>query len=128
MRYLIPVLIILPALEIGLLLYSGHHLGIGTTILLIIFTGVVGAYLAKKQGLETIRSVQQQLQYGIPPGEAILDGLCILVGGVLLLAPGFITDCIGFLLLLPFTRKIVKPLIKKWFKHLIDHRTITIIR
>ncbi|MGG3915777.1 FxsA family protein [Rossellomorea vietnamensis] len=119
MRYMLLLLIIVPALEIGLLVLSGQAIGLVPTVLLIITTGILGAYLAKKQGIETIRKAQRDMQYGQMPGEAIMDGLCILVGGIVLLTPGFITDALGFLLLLPATRKMFKPffyrLFKRWF-------------
>jgi UPF0716 protein FxsA len=128
MWYLLLLLIIIPAGEIGLLMLSGKTLGIVPTILLIIFTGVLGTYLAKREGLETLRRAQDELRYGGMPGDAILDGLCILIGGVLLLTPGFITDVTGFLLLAPPTRplfkKILLILLKKWM----NNGNITIIR
>ncbi|KKI91736.1 exlusion protein FxsA [Bacillus sp. SA1-12] len=128
MRLLMLFIIVIPALEIGFLLLSGKTIGVIPTVFLIILTGVIGAWLAKKQGIEAIRNVQQQMQYGQIPSDAIIDGLCILVGGLLLLTPGFITDIAGFLLLFPLSRKKIKPffisLIRKW----IDRNRITIIR
>ncbi|WP_374721300.1 FxsA family protein [Peribacillus tepidiphilus] len=128
MRYLLFFLIIIPALEIGVLLYSGKTIGVIPTILLIFATGIAGAYLAKQQGLETIRKAQQQISYGKMPGDALIDGICILVGGCLLLTPGFITDLIGFILLLPPTRIVVKPFITRMFRSMINKGNITIIR
>ncbi len=122
------LIIIIPALEIGVLIFSGRTIGAIPTILLIILTGVLGAWLAKQQGLETLRNAQQQMQFGQIPGAAIIDGLCILVGGFLLLTPGFITDTTGFLLLIPFTRNKIKPLLLKFIKNMIDKNQITIIR
>ncbi|WP_078545135.1 FxsA family protein [Litchfieldia alkalitelluris] len=128
MRVLMALIIIVPALEIGLLVLSGNTIGPWPTVLLIILTGVLGAWLAKKQGLETIRRVQDQMRYGQMPSDAIIDGLCILVGGVVLLTPGFITDLIGFLLLFPATRKGIKPWIGKWIQRFIKRGNFTIIR
>lgn len=128
MRYILLLLIIVPALEIGLLVLSGQAFGLIPTVLLIITTGILGAYLAKKQGMETLRKAQQNMQYGQLPGDAIIDGLCILVGGVVLLTPGFITDAIGFLLLLPPTRKMFKPFIYKLFKRWINNGNVIIYR
>ncbi|WP_243386073.1 FxsA family protein [Bacillus kexueae] len=128
MRTLLLFLIIVPALEIGLLLFSGRTLGVLPTILLIILTGVLGAYLAKKQGIHTLRKVQEEMSYGRLPGDAIIDGLCILVGGVVLLTPGFITDAIGFILLFPQSRNLLKPLIQRIIKNIVDKNHITIIR
>ncbi|UII55156.1 membrane protein FxsA [Cytobacillus spongiae] len=128
MRYLLLLLIIIPASEIGILLLSGKTIGVWPTLLMIIFTGILGAYLAKKQGLETIRKAQEQMQYGQIPGDAILDGICILIGGTVLLTPGFITDALGFLLLAPPTRKFFKMLLIKGLKNWMNRGRITIIR
>jgi UPF0716 protein FxsA len=128
MRYMLLLLIIVPAFEIGLLVLSGQAIGLVPTVLLIITTGILGAYLAKKQGMEALRKAQQDMQYGQLPGDAIIDGLCILVGGVVLLTPGFITDAIGFLLLLPPTRKMFKPFIYKLFKRWINNGNVIIYR
>lgn len=128
MRYLFLLIIIIPAAEIGFLMYSGKMIGILPTLLLIVLSGVVGAYLAKQQGLEVIRKAQEQMRYGNMPGDAILDGICVLIGGTLLLSPGFITDFAGLLLLIPYTRVFFKKLIgsalMKWF----NNGRITIIR
>ncbi|MEH7122775.1 FxsA family protein [Bacillus sp. JJ1532] len=128
MRYLILLIIVVPAAEIGMLLLSGNFIGVWPTIGLIVFTGVLGAYLAKKQGLETIRRAREQLSYGRMPGDAILDGICVLIGGTLLLTPGFLSDITGLLLLAPPTKSIFKKLMIKWFRKWIDRNTITIIR
>lgn len=128
MRYLLLLIIIVPVAEIGVLLLSGNLIGVWPTLGVILFTGVLGAYLAKKQGLETIRKVQEQLRYGQMPGEAILEGVCILAGGILLLTPGFITDITGFLLLAPPTQSLFKKLILKGFRRWMDRNTITVIR
>jgi UPF0716 protein FxsA len=128
MRIIVLLLIIVPALEIGILVLAGNTIGALPTVMLIICTGLLGAWLAKKQGTETITQAQLQLQRGQIPGEAILDGLCILVGGVVLLTPGFITDTLGFLLLLPQTRIPAKHWMKKQLKTMIANGNFTIIR
>ena len=128
MRYLILLFILIPAGEIGVLLLSGEIIGIIPTILMIILTGVIGSYVARKQGLETIRLAQAQLNRGMIPGEALLDGICILVGGVLLLSPGFITDVFGIILLAPPTRKYVKKLLTKTLTKWLNNGNVTIIR
>lgn len=128
MRLLMFLIIVIPALEIGILILSGRAIGPIPTVLLIILTGVIGAWLAKQQGLETLRKAQQQMQFGQIPGLAIIDGLCILIGGVLLLTPGFITDTVGFLLLIPFSRNKIKPALLAIIRKMIDKNQITIIR
>lgn len=128
MRYIIALLICIPAAEIGFLLLSGKTIGIFPTILLIIVSGVIGAYLAKQQGLETMRRAQEQLQYGQIPGDAILDGICVLIGGTMLLSPGFITDFFGLFLLLPPTRGLCKRLLTKFLNKRLQNGRIKIIR
>ncbi|PLR81483.1 membrane protein FxsA [Bacillus canaveralius] len=128
MRFILLLVIIIPAAEIAVLMLSGQILGVWPTIFLILFTGVLGAYLAKKQGLQTIRRIQEQLRYGQLPGDALLDGGCVLIGGTLLLTPGFITDVAGLLLLAPPTRKVLKIYLLKAFKKWIDKGHVTIIR
>jgi UPF0716 protein FxsA len=128
MKMLMFLLIVVPALEIALLVLSGNVIGIWPTVALIIATGVVGAWLAKRQGAETIRQAKQELMYGRIPSEAVLDGICILIGGVVLLTPGFITDLLGFLLLIPSTRAFIKPFLGRWLKSLFDTRTFFYIR
>jgi|SRR3954451_23294115 UPF0716 protein FxsA len=128
MRILILLFILIPAGEIGVLLLSGKTIGIWPTILLLILTGILGSYLAKRQGMNTIRKVQEQLQFGRLPGDEILDGICILFGGLLLLSPGFLTDVFGLILLFPLTRVLLKPMIIKMFQKWINKNTITIIR
>ncbi|MGB8001355.1 MAG: FxsA family protein [Anaerobacillus sp.] len=127
-RILLLFIIIVPALEIALLLLSGKTLGLIPTVLLIIGTGILGAWLARKEGSEVIQKVNRQMQTGQMPGDAILDGLCVLVGGIVLLTPGFITDALGFLLLIPATRKPFKRWIKKFLERRINNGQFMFIR
>lgn len=128
MRLIMLLIIIIPALEIGVLIFSGRTIGAIPTILLIILTGIFGAWLAKQQGLEAIRNVQSQMQMGQIPGLAIIDGLCILIGGLLLLTPGFITDTVGFLLLIPITRNKIKPFLLTIIRKMVEKNRFTIIK
>lgn len=128
MRILILLFILIPAAEIGVLLLSGNVIGIWPTIALLIITGVLGSYLAKKQGMNTLRKVQEQLQYGRLPGDEILNGVCILIGGVMLLSPGFLSDVLGLILLLPPTRVAMKPILLKMLQKWMNKTTFTIIR
>ena len=128
MRYLFLAIVLIPAIEIAILLVVGQTIGVPLTFLIIIATGILGAYLANQQGLAAIRNVQDRLQRGSMPGDALLDGICILIGGTLLLTPGFVTDLVGFLLLAPPSRNYFKAWLAKIFKNRIDKGTITIIR
>src|SRR5690625_4727155 len=127
MIWLILIFVIIPALEIGIFIWTGSMIGILPVMMIIILTGVVGIALVRQQGIETMRKMQYSIQQSEPPGEHILDGICILVGGVFLLAPGFFTDAIGFLLVIPWTRKpfkylMYKQMIKKMKKGTIVYR------
>ena len=114
---------LVPACELILLLQVHHFLasqygfmtGLGLTVGAIFFTGVAGASLARSQGLRTISRLQQQLQQGVTPADDLIDGVMIFVGGALLLTPGFLTDVVGFSLLLPFTRPWIRGRLKKAF-------------
>ncbi len=122
--------ILIPIIEIIVLLVFGSYLGIGWTVFLIFFTGIIGVYLAKKQGLQTIRRAKEQMSKGFMPGEEVFNGICILFGGFLLLLPGFISDLAGFLLLIPYTRKAFKPILYTLLTKYMSktRKTITIIR
>jgi len=109
--YLVLLFTLVPAIELMLLIEIGGTIGAGNTILIIVSTGVLGAYLARLQGFLVLQKIQSDLNRGIMPNSEMIDGLMILVGGIVLLTPGFITDAFGFLLLIPWTR----ALIKKWF-------------
>ncbi len=121
------MIIVVPALEIWLLITAGKLIGAIPTIILIILTGVLGAWLAKYQGVSALRSAQQKMNSGQMPGDVIIDGLCILVGGVVLLTPGFITDAIGFALLLPPTRNLIKPSIMRAIRNRMDRGQFIVI-
>ena len=90
--YLILLFTILPALELALLIKVGTHIGVGSTLLIIIFTGTLGATLARRQGFLVLQKIHNDLNHGIIPNSQLMDGLMILTGGILLLTPGFITD------------------------------------
>lgn len=112
--------ILIPALEIALFALSGQLIGVWPTVALVVLTGVLGAALAKWQGKEVIEAAKRDMMYGRLPSGAVLDGICVLSGGLLLLTPGFFTDLIGVWLLLPVTRKWVKPLLARWLKSLFE--------
>ncbi len=118
--YLILLFTILPALELALLINVGGHIGMGNTLTIIILTGVIGAYLARLQGFFVLKKIQESINQGQMPSSQLLDGLMILAGGIFLLTPGFITDATGFLLLIPWTRSLLKMVIKRKFESMIQ--------
>jgi UPF0716 protein FxsA len=113
-KYLILSIVAFPVIEIIILLLSGKVIGFWATLFALLLMGIVGAYLAKQQGLETLRRAQAQMNVGQLPGNEMINGLCIMIGGILLVLPGFITDLAGLLLILPPTRKLCKPLLMRW--------------
>ncbi len=104
---------IVPLLELSLLIELGKKIGLYSTLLIVISTGILGAYLAKQQGFAIIRKIQTSIQQSILPADPLLEGAMILAGGILLLTPGLITDSIGFVLLLPVTREPLRDYIKR---------------
>jgi UPF0716 protein FxsA len=117
--YLILLFTVLPALELYILIKVGGVIGAGPTILLVILTGTVGAWLARLEGFRVLNKTQQSLNQGVLPSSELLDGLMILVGGIMLLAPGFITDVLGLLLLIPWTRALIKLLVRRKLESMI---------
>jgi UPF0716 protein FxsA len=95
---------IIPIAELYLLIKIGGMIGAFNTVLIILLTAVIGAYLAKTQGFIVIRRINQALNEGRIPTQELLDGLFVLLGGFTLLTPGFLTDFIGLSMLFPLTR------------------------
>ncbi|MGN7471034.1 FxsA family protein [Brevibacillus sp. SAFN-007a] len=120
LRYLIILIVVGFGLELWGLITVGSLIGGWNTVLLVILTGLLGAWLAKQQGVQVLRTLQFQLSRGQMPTETIIDGVLILVGGMLLLLPGFVSDVIGLILLIPYTRMILRHLLKQWLWYLIS--------
>src|SRR5690625_3372772 len=114
MRWLLLAFLIVPALEIGIFVWVCGSVGAWGVVGLILLTGIAGAAFARIQGLETLNRARLLMRNGQAPTEQLIDGICILVGGILLVAPGFITDIVGLLLVLPFTRAAFKVGIMRW--------------
>ena len=104
------ILIIVPIIEIALFVQIGGAIGVSWTLLIILATAMLGARAIRRQGIEALMSAQTQMTKGQPPVGEIVHGVLILIAGILLLAPGFMTDTLGFFLLFPATRMIVLEL------------------
>ena len=113
-RILLVLFIVVPAIELWGIIQVGKLIGGWNTVALVILTGFLGAWLAKRQGLQVIRLVQHQLSRGQMPAEALMDGVLVLAGGILLTSPGFFSDLLGLVLLIPYTRMMVRHLLKRW--------------
>ena len=103
--------IALPALEIFLFIKIGGHVGALNTVALIFLTAIIGIYFAKLQGIQTLKSGMVNLYQNKMPIYEIMSGTSIAIAALLLIIPGFFTDLIGFLLLIPFTRRIIFNLV-----------------
>tara|TARA_B110000881_G_scaffold212210_1_gene221628 strand:- start:571 stop:996 length:426 start_codon:yes stop_codon:yes gene_type:complete len=114
MNSLLLLIISLPILEIAVMIKIGQQIGTFNTILIIFFTAIVGIYYAKVEGLNTIKAGMVNLYKNKIPFYEILSGASIAVAAILLILPGFISDTIGFLFLIPFTRKLI---ISLWLRN-----------
>ena len=108
---LLLVLLGIPVAEIFFIIRVARDLGIPETIGLLVAVSIVGAWLVRRSGLGVLRQIQERLARGEIPGKELVDGLLILVGGVLMLTPGFLTDAVGLLLLVPPTRLALRALL-----------------
>ena len=120
---------IIPVVEIYLLIEIGSVFGVITSIALVVFTGFLGAYLARIQGLQTLFRIQESLREGRMPSAELLDALLIGIAGLVLLTPGFLTDTVGFILLIPSTRIAIKCWLQSKIKtqHMSERPEDTII-
>ncbi len=115
---------IVPIIELTLLVKIGMEIGIYYTVLLVLGTAFIGAYMAKMEGLGVIVRFQRNMLEGIFPAEEMIDGAMLLVAGALLITPGILTDVVGFLLVIPSTRAVIKVWLKRYMKGRFDRMTI----
>ncbi len=121
--YLFLLFTVGPLIELTLLFYLGTHIGWWETVALVLLTGFVGAALARWQGVKAILRVQRRIGRGQLPADELFDGVLILVAGVVLVTPGILTDLMGFGLLIPHIRNVVKSMLRSWAKRNIEIRT-----
>ena len=106
---------VIPVAEIYVLVSVGGVIGVLPTVALVLLTALAGAHLARMQGLAVMMRIRENLAQGFMPAEELLDGLLIFLAGMTLLTPGFLTDIVGLLILLPATRNIFKRWLRKKF-------------
>ena len=115
MNAIILLIIGIPAIEIYLMIKVGGSIGALNTIFLIFFTAITGVYFAKIAGLNTLKSGFNQIVKNEMPIYEIISGAALAFAALLLILPGFLTDAVGFLLIIPFTRKfLIKPISSKF--------------
>ena len=106
--------LVVPIVEIYFLIQVGSVIGAFPTILLVVTTAVVGAFLLRQQGMSTLARFQSNMASGTLPAKEMIEGVLLIVGGALLMTPGFFTDTLGFFCLIPFTRRyVVEQIIKR---------------
>ncbi|MDA9315921.1 FxsA family protein, partial [Pseudomonadales bacterium] len=105
MRFLLLFFIGIPILEMIVLIKVGGMIGAIPTVGLVVLTATIGVWLLKREGLATLTRLQQKIARGELPGKELLEGVMLIIGGALLLTPGFVTDAIGFVCLIPWLRQ-----------------------
>ncbi len=108
MARLLLLFLLVPTVELALLIEVGSRIGTMPTLALIAITGVLGAFLARSQGLSVLRHMQSEVAAGHLPAATLVDGGIILLAGAVLITPGFLTDAVGFLCLVPAFRKLIR--------------------
>jgi UPF0716 protein FxsA len=116
---LLALFVLLPLAELALLIQVGQWIGLGWTLAIVVATGFAGAALARRQGLRAWLAIQRELREGRMPGATLIDGLLILIGGIVLLTPGLLTDLFGFLLLVPVSRSALRRVLGRRFERAI---------
>ena len=114
--------VVVPIVEIYVLIQVGQVIGAWWTVLLLILDSMVGAWLVRHEGVRAWRALRTALESGRMPGAELADGALILIGGTLMLTPGFVTDGLGVLLILPFTR----PLFRRLLSRVVTHRLVVV--
>lgn len=115
MRFLFLLFIIVPIIEITILIQVGQAIGAWYTVGLVLLSAFIGVNMLRQQGLSTLARAQQRMDQGEVPGQEMVEGIVLAVGGALLVTPGFVTDVVGFSCLIPAIRKtVVKGLLSRF--------------
>lgn len=117
---LLALFIVLPLIELAVLIQVGRWIGLVWTLALVVATGFLGAALARRHGVRAWIAIQDELRAGRVPASALADGLLILIGGIVLLTPGLITDLFGFAMLVPATRNAFKKALQRRFQRAVE--------
>lgn len=113
-------LLVVPVAEIALIVAVGKVIGGWQTIALLLVESALGAYLVKREGRRSWQALRVALNSGHMPGRELADAALVLIGGTLLLTPGFLTDLVGFFFILPFTR----PITRRWLQGIVERRLV----
>lgn len=116
--------LVVPFLELFVILQVGRTIGALNTVAVLVLVSVAGAWLVKREGLGVLRRAQERVRRGAVPGRELVDGVLILFAGALLLTPGFLTDVVALLLLVPPVRAALRVAVTRRLRHRADIRTI----
>jgi UPF0716 protein FxsA len=116
LRVLFILFALLPILEIAILVNVGSIIGGWNTIGIVILTAFIGAYFVKREGIATLQTAQAKMQRNEVPGKELVEGLMLVIAGVLLVTPGFVTDILGFLFVMPGSRHLLASQVSKHMK------------
>ena len=117
------VFLVVPFLELFVILQVGHAIGALNTVALLILVSMVGAWLVKREGIAVLRRAQERMAEGTVPGRELVDGVLILLAGALLITPGFLSDVLGVLLLLPPVRAVLRGTVTRRLRRRTDFRS-----
>lgn len=127
-KWILAAVIFLPAIEIFGFQYVAEQVGGMNTLLLTLLTSAIGVAMMRFEGRKAMEDAKLRMNSGMVPGSSMADGLCIFLGGMMLILPGFVTDIIGFTMVFPLTRPLYKLLLLKWLLKNIKDGKITIFR
>ena len=114
---LLLIFILVPLVELFLLIEIGRLIGTLSTLTIIVCTGILGAFLARHQGIGVLHQIRTEIANGRLPAAQLADGVIILLAGAVLITPGVLTDALGFLCLIPASRKIIKKMLWRWLEN-----------
>lgn len=117
------IFLVVPFVELYVILQVGHAIGALNTIAVLILVSMLGAWLVKREGISVVRRAQERIAQGAVPGREVIDGVLILLAGALLITPGFLSDVVGVLLLLPPVRAALRATVTRRLRRRTDFRS-----
>jgi len=121
---ILALFLVVPIVELALAIQVGRWIGAVPTILLLIFESLLGAWIVKREGVAAWRALVASAESGRPPARELADAVLVLIGGTLLLTPGFLTDVVGFLFVIPVTRALVRRPVTRWLARAVARRVV----
>ncbi len=112
-RWLVVAFLVVPVIEIAVIVQVGSWIGVLPTVALLLFESLLGAILLKREGRRAWVTLRETLANGVMPDVALLDAALVVIGGTLLLTPGFVTDVVGFACVLPYSRPAIRRLVTR---------------